>query len=155
MIRNPNTARVLLAAILGGAATAALAQVSLPPPPTVAIFTLVSAPLPLAEIFRCQVTNVSSQSVTLTKLQIYSDTVVAHATCAGSGATLSPGQTCRVQTPYNPYPGTITPHCRAQFLGVKAGAVVGSLHSTYASGGSSPAVAAVPMQLVEGITLAP
>lgn len=153
MIRNLNTARALCAAILGGAATAALAQVTVPPT-LVGTYTLVSAPLPLAEIFRCQVTNVSSQSVTLTKLQIYSDTVVASATCAGLGASLSPGATCRVQTPTNPYPGTITPHCRAQFTGPKSDAVVGSLHSTYSSGGSAT-VAAVPMQSVGGITLAP
>jgi len=153
MNRNPHTARALLAALLAGMTGAAAAQVGLPPQPTVT-YTMVSAPLPIAEIFRCQVTNVSSQSVTLVKLQIFSDTVVAQATCAGPGATLSPGATCKVLTPSNPYPGSITPHCRAQFTGPKAQAVVGSLHSTYTSGGFS-GVVAVPMQLVEGITLAP
>jgi hypothetical protein len=146
-----STARALAAVTLWGAASAALAQVTLPPPQAMATYTLVSPPLQQGQNYQCTVTNVSSLPVTLTRLQIYEQGTTSSAPCAGVGATLSPGSSCKAS--YSPAnPAQAQPHCRAKFLATKSGAVTGSLHASDGSGSSTTYIA-LPLQLVEGVAL--
>lgn len=136
---------------LACAAGAAFAQAT-----PIAIRTLLSPPQMGANKHFCTVTNVSSQSVPLTRLQLITvDSVVASASCAGVGHQLGPGQTCTLQSPEISIWGGLLPFtCRAQHTGPEK-AVVGAIQSFYVVNGDAKAVGTLPMSAATGISLSP
>ncbi|MFO1329421.1 MAG: hypothetical protein U1F56_18825 [Rubrivivax sp.] len=145
---RPLSAAALALAVLAGPAAAQITPI--------ATRTLVSPPQANANRHFCTVTNVSSQAVPLTRLQIVTtDAVVASATCAGPGMQLGPGQTCTLQAPELTPLGVGLPFvCRAQHQGPEK-AVVGAIQSFYAVNGDTRAIGMLPMVAATGISLSP
>lgn len=138
-----------LAAALLIVSTAAPAQL------TVSLRTQVTAAALGANRYACQVTNVSSQALTLVRLDLYgSGQVLSAATCAGN-ATLAPGGSCTVTwTLTSPSTWGIPVHCRTQHLGAES-ALAGSLQAFLLNGSDTRAVASAPMQPITDVALAP
>jgi len=123
----------------------------------IVVRTLVSPPQLNANRHHCTVTNVSSQPVALTRLQLVTvdAAVVASASCAGPGAQLGPGQSCTLVSPEITALGVGLPFgCRAQHQGPEK-AVVGAIQSFYSLNGDTRAIGMLPMSLATGISLAP
>lgn len=152
MTRTPSFAA---AAALLLAAAAAPAQVTLPPPTPVVIRTLVTPALIAGNKYYCNVTNMSSQALTLGRLDLYgSGQVLAYASCSG-GSSVAPGGSCGVTWELTtPSTWGIPVHCRAQHTGAES-ALVGSLQAFLLANGENRAVASAAMQPIPGITLAP
>jgi len=144
-----------LAAAFVLASAAASAQLTTAPSPTVSLRTQVTPAVLGANRYSCQVTNLSSQAVTLVRLDLYgAGQVLAPASCAGN-ATLAPGGSCAVTLALTLSTTTGIPvYCRAQHLGPDA-AVAGSLQAFLLSGVDNRAVASAPMQPITDVALAP
>lgn len=153
MTRNRIPSALAAAFVLLSAA--ASAQLTQAPSPTVALRTQVTPAVLGANRYSCQVTNLSSQAVTLVRLDLYgSGQVLATASCAGN-ATLAPGGSCVVALALTLSTSAGIPvYCRAQHLGADA-AVAGSLQAFLLSGVDNRAVASAPIQPVTDVALAP
>lgn len=122
-----------------------------------ALRTLVSPTLMGANKHYCTVTNVSSQSVALNRLQLVTvDALIASASCAGQGQSLAPGRTCTLVSPDISTLGGVLPFsCVAQHMGPE-NALVGAIQSFFFSNdGTMHSLGALPMSAAIGVTLAP
>jgi len=148
MNRHYTAVRAALVAALGCSASLAMAQYQ-----ATATFTLVSAALPNTAKVECTVTNVSNQSVTLTKLDIAANGAVVPnpypTSCIG---TLAPGDRCTVGTAYYPL-GLIAPHCRARFTATSSDAVTGSFRGSSVAQSNSISQSVLPLQPLVGLML--
>lgn len=148
MTRHLTPVRAALAAALACSASLAAAQYQ-----ATATFTLVSAALPNTAKVECTVTNVSNQSVTMTKLDIAANGAVVPNpygnTCVG---TLAPGDRCTVGTAYYPV-GQIAPHCRARFTATSSDAVTGSFRGSSVAQSYGIFQSVLPLQPLVGLTL--
>lgn len=144
-----------LGAALVLVSAAASAQLTQAPSLALSLRTQVTPAVLGANRFSCQVTNLSSQAVTLVRLELYgAGQVLAPASCAGN-ATLAPGGSCVVTwAPTLSSTTGIPVHCRAQHLGPDA-AVAGSLQAFLLGSVDNRAVASAPMQPITDVALAP
>lgn len=153
MHRHP--ALATLAVALALSASAASAQWGSTSPPTVDLHNALSPSLMAANRYVCNVMNLSSQTLTLLKLELVSSgQVLASASCAGTKA-LVPGNSCVVV--WNASSSStwgVPVQCRAQHLGPEA-ALAGSMQAFLQTATANRSIGAVALQPVTGIALAP